>query len=247
MKIHSINGKKLKNINLPAQFKEAIRKDLIKRAYNAIRSHIVQPQGVSPDAGMRHHVEIRKRRKVYKSVFGHGRSRAPRKVMQHTGGMRFSYQVAQAPFAVGGRVAHPPKSAKIIKEQINKKERRKAIRSAISASKVIVIENKFEKLDKTKDVIKALTSNGLRIEAKKRLRKGVARLRGRGRSYKKGPLLIVAGKCDLSNSGNNIPGIEIVPVKELNVKLLAPGSVVGRTTIWSEDSIKKMNEDGLFL
>ena len=247
MKVKSIAGKDLKTISLPKQFNEEVRRDLIKRAFNAVRSHRVQPKGVNPRAGMGHAVELSKRRRAYKGIMGTGRSRTPRKVMSHGGGMRFSYMGAQAPFTVGGRQAHPPKSWKIIAEKINKKERRKAIRSAISASNILIIEDKFEKLSKTKEVIKALESNGLKIEPNKTLRKGVARLRGRGKRYSKGPLLIVADKCDLSNSGVNIPGVEVARVNELNVKLLAPGSVPGRTTIWTEGSIKKMSEEDLYL
>jgi len=112
---------------------------------------------------------------------------------------------------------------------------------------MMVIENKFEKLKKAHEVINALKSNGLEIKVKKILRKGVARLRGRGRSYSKNPLLITSGKCELMNSGNNLPGVDVVIVNELNVKLLAPGSVAGRITVWSEGSIKKMSEEGLFL
>ncbi len=246
MKVYSINGKELKSIVLPEQFREEVRSDLIRRAFNAIRSHNVQPQGVNPDAGMRHAVELKKRRKVYKSVYGHGRSRTPRKVMS-ANGQSFAFVGAQAPFTVGGRKAHPPVSEKIIAEKINKKERRKAIRSAISASKPLIIEDKFEKLSKTKDVINALEKNKIELNVKKRLRNGVARLRGRRKHYSKGPLLIVSGDCELLNSGRNIKGVEVVKVNELNVKLLAPGSVPGRTTIWSESAINKLREDKLFL
>jgi large subunit ribosomal protein L4e len=246
MKVNSISGKALKTITLPQQFKEEVRKDLIKRAYNAVRSNTVQQQGVNSNAGMRHAVELKKRRRAYKSGIATGRSRAPKKTMTRSG-MRFGFVGAQAPFAVGGRRAHPPKSEKLIKEKMNKKERRKALRSAISSSKVTVIENKFEELSKTKDVIKALEKNGLRIEVKKRLKCGAARLRGRRKSYKKGPLLITSKKCSLSKSGVNIPGVETVVVNELNVRLLAPGSNPGRNTVWSEESIKRLNEEGLFL
>ncbi|MFA5406012.1 MAG: 50S ribosomal protein L4 [Candidatus Nanoarchaeia archaeon] len=246
MKVHSINGKELGELKLPEQFNEPIRKDLIKRAYNAIRTHEVQAQGVMLEAGMRHTVELKKRRKVYKSVYGHGRSRTPRKTMSARG-KQFSFVGAQVPFAVGGRVAHPPKAEKVIIEKVNKKENRKAIRSAISASKTMIIEDKFEKIKKTKEVINALVINGLKIDVNKHLKKGVARLRGRSRSYSKGPLLIVSDKCDLIKSGSNIPGIEVIKVSELNVKLLAPGSKPGRNTVWSESSIKKLKETGLFL
>lgn len=246
MKVVSLNGKSLKNTSLPEQFKEPVRKDLIKRAYNAIRTHKSQSKGVSPRAGMRHAVELKKRRRVYKAGMGIGQSRTPKKTHRRKG-RQFTFVGTQAPFTKGGRKAHPPKSDKSHKEKINKKERRKAIRSAISGSRVLIIENKLESLDKTKKIIKSLKDNGLEVKADKRLKKGLARLRGRGKSYSKGPLLIVSKKCKLSRHGKNIPGVEVALVNELNVKLLAPGAVPGRNTIWSEDSIKKMSKEDLYL
>ncbi|MBD3312094.1 50S ribosomal protein L4 [archaeon] len=245
MNVNSLSGKKVKNISLPEQFQEPVRKDLIKRAYNALRTRESQSKGVSPSAGMRHAVDLKKRRRSYKAGMGIGRSRTPKKTHRRKG-RQFTFIGTQAPFTKGGRKAHPPKSAKSHEEKINKKERRKAIRSAISGSKIMIIENKLESLDKTSKVIKALKDNGLEVKSKKRLKKGKARLRGRGRTYSKNALLIVSKKCGLSNSGKNIPGVEVSLVNELNVKKLAPGAVPGRSTVWTEDAIKKMKE-GLYL
>ena len=245
MKVNSVEGKALHDIILPEQFKEELRKDLIRRAYNALRSNEVQPKGAMPRAGLRHSTFLRKRRHVFKSVFGHGRSRTPRKTMSRNG-QQFALVGALAPNTVGGRRAHPPKSEKVIVEKINTKERRKAIRSALSASKIIVIEDKFEKLNKTKEVIKALMNNGVHHKSKKNLRKGLARLRGRGRVFTKGPLIIVSGKCNLARI-KNIPGVDIAKVNELNIKLLAPGSKPGRTAVITESSIKRMHDERLYL
>ncbi len=43
-------------------------------------------------------------------------------------------RVARVPQATGGRAAHPPKVEKILVKEINRKEKRKAFRSAIAAS-----------------------------------------------------------------------------------------------------------------
>lgn len=246
MKVQSLTGKGLKSIKLPEQFSELVRVDLIKRAFNAIRSHEVQPQGVSPDSGMGHVVELKKRRRAYRGVYGAGRSRTPRKVMSRSG-RRFSFIGAQAPFTVGGRTAHPPKSDKVIVERMNKKERRKAIRSAIAGSESIIIEDKIEGLKKTKDVVKALVANGLSVSPRKYLRKGIARLRGRGKRYSKGPLLVVSKKCNLCNSAKNLPGVDVMIVNELSVKSLAPGSKPGRVVVWSEGAVNRLGKEGLFL
>ena len=49
-------------------------------------------------------------------------------------GTQFMWVGALAPGTVGGRKAHPPKASKIWNLKINKKERAKAIRSALGGS-----------------------------------------------------------------------------------------------------------------
>ena len=46
---------------------------------------------------------------------------------------------------------------------------------------------------------------------------------------------------------SNIPGIDIVEVKNINAELLAPGAVPGRLTIWSEAAIEKLGKEKLFM
>jgi len=59
-------------------------------------------------------------------------------------------------------------------------------------------------------------------------------------------LIVVSGKCNALNSCRNIPGIDIVDVKSLNAKLLAPNGIPGRRTIWSEKAIDVMKKENLF-
>ncbi len=240
MKVRSITGKELATIKLPAQFKEEVRRDLIRRAFNALRTHKLQPQGTMKGAGNRWAVYLSKRRRVYKSVYGYGRSRTPRKTLIRRG-RRFVLVGAMAPFTVGGRVAHPPKVEKIIKEKINKKERRKAIRCALSACNPLIIEDKIESLKQTKSLIKALESNGIKLE------KVVRRKSGSKKRYKKGPLLVFNKRCDAIKASSNIPGVDASLVNELNVELLAPGGNPGRTVVFSLGAIKKMEDERLFL
>lgn len=240
MKVKSITGRELQTINLPKQFREKIRRDLIRKAFNTIRSHKVQAQGVMKGAGNRWAVYLSKRRREFKTVYGYGRSRTPRKTLTRRG-RRFMLMGAMAPFTVGGRVAHPPKSEKVIKEKINKKERRKAIRCALSASNQIVIEDKIESLKQTKDLIKALKSNKVVLE------KVVRRKSSKIKRYKKGPLLVLNKKCDALKAASNIPGVDAVLVRELNVELLTPGANIGRVTVFSQGAIKAMEDEKLFL
>lgn len=247
--VYSIDGKKTGNLDLPPQFSEKVRKDLIKRAVLAIQSHNYQPYGSDPLAGKRQGYHTSKRRRDYKTTYGNSRSRVRRKHLWHRG-TQFGWVAAFVANAVGGRKAYPPTAEKILSKKINKKERRKAIRSAIAACNSIIVEDKIESLNKARDVQKALENLNLNeklAKAKeKKVRSGKGTLRGRKYKRKKGPLLVVAGECKLINSASNIPGVDITYVKSLNAELLAPGTNPGRITVWSKNSIELMKKEALF-
>ena len=112
-------------------------------------------------------------------MYGHGISRTPRKILSRRG-TQFNWQGALVPNTVGGRRAHPPKAEKNWQEKINKKERRKAIRSAMAATVnkelvaerghvvpdnyPFVLESGLELLDKTKQIVDALKRLGFEKE-----------------------------------------------------------------------------------
>ena len=174
----SLTREKIKEKELPMQFEEEIRPDLIKRAVLAIQSGRRQPYGASPEAGKRSSATISKRRHSYKTSYGHGISRVPRKILSRRGS-RFNWVGAFAPGTVGGRRAHPPKAGKVWLQKINKKEKRKAIRSAIAATMAddivkknyitpegypFIIDTKIEMISKTKEAISVLGKLGLKEE-----------------------------------------------------------------------------------
>ena len=45
---------------------------------------------------------------------------------------------------------------------------------------------------------------------------------------------------------SNIPGIDIVRVKDINAELLAPGGKAGRLTLWTKDAIEYMKKEKSF-
>ena len=249
--LKTATGTKKGQVELPAQFQEDVRPDLIKRAVLTIQSHNYQPYGTDPDAGRKYASKLSRRRRDYKTAYGIGISRVPRKILSYRG-TRFNWQGATAPNTVGGRQAHPPKAEKILSKKINKKERRKAIRSAISASVIkelvvqrghvvdeypIVLEDSVETLKKTKEVLDLFNKLGLAKELERSARKsektGKARLRGRHYKKAKGPLVVVSKKCDFMNAAVNIPGVDVVEVEDLNAELLAPGCDYARLTIYT--------------
>ena len=268
MKINvlDLNGKEISKIDLPEQFNEEYHPDLIKRAVVTIQANKRQPYGAKPTAGKRYSAKLSRRRRDYKGSYGHGMSRVPRKVSWRRG-MQFGYVGAFAPGTVGGRKAHPPKAEKIWDKKINIKERRKAIRSALSASlnlEIIkqrnhiapekfpfLIISQFESVSKTKDAVKVLNILGFKEELERAddrtIRPGKGKHRSRPYKTKKSLLIVVSEKCRLIKSVSNIPGIDVVEIKNINSELLAPGTQAGRLTLYTEKAISLLNKEKLFL
>ena len=115
----------------------------------------------------------------------------------------------------------------------------------------LVIESKLEYLSKTKEVREFIKKIGLGDElkrtAKRKVRAGRGKSRGRKYQTKKGPLIVVSKDCPLIKAARNIQGLDIEQVKLLNVELLAPGANPGRLTIYTKDSIEKMSKENLFI
>ena len=268
MKLTIVDAKNEKKgeVELPLQFSEAVRADLIARAVVSLQANKRQPYGAKSDAGLRASADVSKRRKNYRGSYGIGISRVPRKVMSRSG-TRMNWVGAEAPGTVGGRRAHPPKAEKELGKKINEKERKKALRSAIAATVVkdvvgsrghivpeaypFVVDKAVEGLAKTKDVVGMLTQFGFSDElgraSQKNVRAGKGKTRGRKYTRRVGPLFVVSGKSKLMDAAKKIPGVDVIDVKNLNAELLAPGAQAGRATLWSSAALEKMEKEKLFL
>ncbi len=263
--LYSLAGKIVKKIDLPRQFNEIVRFDIIKRAVLVVQSSRIVRYGSSPGAGQRYSSWISKRRRDYRTSYGKGISRSPRKIMWKRG-MQLGWVGATAPNTVGGRRAHPPKAEKIWLIYINKKEKKKAIRSALAATLdlslvkqrghkinnlVPVIDSKIEDVEKTKDVEKILLALNFKEELErtkqKKIRAGKGKARGRKYKYKVGPLIVVSKNCKLEKSAINLPGVDVCKVKNLNAECLAPGTKPGRLTIFTEEALNVMDKNKLFM
>ncbi len=250
VRVFDLEGKSLGKTKLPATFATPLRVDVIKRAVLAIQSARYQPQGRNPMAGKRTTAESR--------GTGSGLARIPR--VKGPGG-----RAAFAPGTVKGRAGHPPKSEKRIVKRMPKKEKRQALRSAIAATASkelvsrrghaiedipeipLVVADELEELKKTKDVEETLIRLGVlsdiyRVKENRKIRAGKGKLRGRRRRRRRGPLLVVAVDKGIAKGAQNIPGLEIATVNNLNVELLAPGACPGRLTIWTKRAIGSVDE-----
>ena len=250
---------------LPVQFSEQIRWDLIQRAVISLQNERRQAYGVKHGAGLRQVSEVSRRRRDYKGTYGAGIERVPRKIMSRNG-TRMNWVGAIAPGTVGGRQAHPPSAERNWTQKINEKENRKAIRCAISATMIpeltkrrghlipkefpFVLDNRIEAVLKTKEVERILERLGfiqeLERTSKSSIRSGSGKNRGRKYHNKIGPLFVVSQDCSLLKSSKNIPGVDAVQVQNLNAEILAPGCHAGRLTLWSEGAIDVLAKQNLF-
>ncbi|NOZ59085.1 MAG: 50S ribosomal protein L4 [Euryarchaeota archaeon] len=251
--LYSVKGKAKKKVELPGVFATEYRPDLIKRAVVALQSHRLQPYGSDPLAG--------KRTSAESWGPGHGVARVPRmKGSRYPGAGRAAF----VPMAVGGRRAHPPKVEKRIYEKINRKERLKAIASAIAATArrelvearghvvpeklelPVVVENAFEKLSRVKDVKEFLANLGLLGDveraSKRKVRAGVGKRRGRRYKNRKSLLIVVGEDGGISRGARNLPGVDVVLARDLSAEHLAPGTHAGRLTLYTENALKVLEE-----
>lgn len=248
--IFNLEGKPTGKTDIPSVFSTPLRPDVIKRAVLSIQSHRLQPQGRDPMAGKRTSAESR--------GTGLGIARIPR---EKGGGGKAAF----APGTVGGRQAHPPKAERRITKEIPRKEKRLALLSAIAATsqkeavvtrghKVesipefpLIIEDSLETLTKAKEVEETLSNLGVfadvsRVRASRKIRAGKGKSRGRKMKQAIGPLIVVAKNSGLFEAANNLPGVAVVTVNNLNAELLAPGTHPGRLTLWTNSAIRQVDE-----
>lgn len=256
--VYGLNGKEKGRLSLPKAFSETVRKDLIKRAVLSEISKLRQAYGSDPLAGHRSSAHYHGRRSRRDTQMNREMSR-----MKRIHGQGFLNMTARVvPQAVKGRKAHPPKSEKNWTLKINRKERMKALDSALAASKdremvserghkineikhlPLVLEDELQKLKKTKDVLDVLVKLGLKEEIErcesKKVRAGRGKTRGRKYRNRKGPLIIVERDEGIVKAGENIPGVDVVERGKLEVGVLAPGTHPGRLAIFTKSAIKEM-------
>lgn len=244
--VYNVDGSVAEKIDLPDVFSTPYRPDIIRKSFNVLHSNKRQPYGADPYAGTKQAtVSVGK---------GRGMSRVPRL----TQGRR----AALAPCVVGGRRAHPPKAERNWKEKINKNERRLSIRSALAATankeivskrghrfdeKItlpIVLDDKFEKIKKTKEVIEVFEKIGIyddvvRAANGKHIRAGKGKTRGRKYRTPKS-ILIVSKEEKIGKSSDNLTGVDVVRVNQINIEHLAPGGDAGRLTLFTKSALKEI-------
>jgi len=260
IQILSIDGKKVKETNATI-FDKPIREDIAQKVFEIEKT--IQPYSNFPEAGKQHSASgrIRHRRHKWRSSYGRGISRVPRKIFWRRG-TQFYWIGAEVSGTRGGRRAHPPKIDHFVKiKKINKKEILKAFESGIAAtSEVDFIKKRYERINKkdklelnlpfvvessilklkTKEFFaslrKILKDNfGLALKNRK-IRAGRGKLRGR--KYKENAgLLFVIGK----DENLKIKGVEVVKTNQLVMRAFFP---LGRLTIYTEKALNELEKLG---
>ncbi|MCG2828948.1 50S ribosomal protein L4 [Methanothermobacter sp. K4] len=251
IKVYSLEGEAIDEMELPEIFNEEFRPDVIKRAVLSAQTARVQPWGPDPMAGKR------------TSAKSYGAGRGVAMVPRIKNGSRAAF----VPQAVGGRRAHPPRPQKNYHERINRKERRLAIRSAVAATArrdlvesrghrienvpqvPLVVDDELSRIKRTADTREVFRKLGImddivRAKEGKKIRAGKGKMRGRKYRTPRGPLIVVGEDKGITLGARNHPGVDVVTVENLNAELLAPGTHPGRLTVFTRSAIEKL--EGLF-
>ncbi|HIQ02807.1 MAG TPA: 50S ribosomal protein L4 [Desulfurococcales archaeon] len=246
--VYDLNGNPVEEIELPPLFTVPVRIDLIRRAFLSAFTARLQPKGRDPMAG--------KRTSARSFGVGLGLARIPRE--RQTGRGRFVVST------VGGRRAFPPTPLKKIHEEINKKERRLALISALAATAnryfvekrghavvpekppIIVVDDivNIQHTRDLKEVLKKLNlwEDVVRAQRGTKIKAGKGKMRGRRYKTPVSILIVAHDTSKLLLAGRNLPGLDIVTPQQLSILHLAPGGVPGRLTIYTKTSLQILNE-----
>ncbi|MFB6220780.1 MAG: 50S ribosomal protein L4 [Halolamina sp.] len=241
--VHTLEGEAGDEVDLPSVFATDFRPDLIKRAVLAAQANRKQDYGTDEYAGLRTPAES----------FGSGRG------MAHV--PRQDGVAKRVPQTVGGRAAHPPKEQKDQSLDVNDKERKLAVRSAIAATAdeetvaerghafddgvefPLVVSDEFEDLVKTKEVVALLEELGVdadieRADDGRSVRAGQGTTRGR--KYQEPKSILFVTSEEPSKAARNLAGADVATAAGVNTEDLAPGTLPGRLTVWTESAVEEV-------
>ncbi len=243
--VRNLDGSDADTIELPAVFETQYRPDLIARAVRAAQANRKQDYGADEFAGLRTPAES----------FGSGRG------MAHV--PRQEGRARRVPQAVKGRKAHPPKAEKDQSASINTKAKKLAVRSAVAATTdaelvaerghefdedaeiPVVVDDEFEDLQKTREVVDFLEAAGLaddieRADEGRNVRSGQGKARGRKYKTPTSILFVTSSEAGPSRAARNLAGADVTTAAEVNAEDLAPGAQPGRLTVWTESALEEV-------
>jgi large subunit ribosomal protein L4e len=149
--------------------------------------------------------------------------------------------------------------------KVNQNQRRFAVVSALAASALpslvlarghrieqieevpLVVSSSVESISKTKEAVALLKSlkaypDVTKVSNSRKLRAGKGKWRNRRYRQRRGPLIVYNEDNGITRAFRNLPGVEVVSVKRLNLLQLAPGGHLGRFVIWTEGAFGLLDE-----
>ena len=149
--------------------------------------------------------------------------------------------------------------------KVNQNQRRFAVVSALAASALpslvlarghriehieevpLVVEDSAESFTKTKQAVALLKSlhaytDVIKVSNSRKLRAGKGKLRNRRHRQRRGPLVVYNEDNGIVKAFRNLPGVELVNVRRLNLLQLAPGGHLGRFVIWTHSAFGLLDE-----
>ncbi|KAG0163456.1 hypothetical protein DFQ28_003704, partial [Apophysomyces sp. BC1034] len=241
-------------VPLPAVFKAPIRPDIVNFVHTNMAKNKRQAYAVSSKAGEQTSAES----------WGTGRAvaRIPR---VNGSGTHRAGQAAFGNMCRGGRMFAPTKTWRKWHVKTNLNQKRFATASALAASALpslvmarghrvekieevpLVVADGAETLTKTKDAVALLKAvnayaDVVKVSNSRKLRAGKGKMRNRRHRQRRGPLVIYNEDNGLVKAFRNLPGVEIVNVRRLNLLQLAPGGHLGRFIIWTKSAFALLDE-----
>ncbi|KAI9227498.1 MAG: ribosomal protein L4 domain-containing protein [Piptocephalis tieghemiana] len=242
------------SVTLPAVFKAPVRPDVVHQVHTSMAKNRRQAYAVSVKAGHQTSAES----------WGTGRAvaRIPR---VSGGGTHRAGQAAFGNMCRGGRMFAPTKTWRKWHVKIAVNQRRFATASALAASAIpslvlarghrieqvpevpLVVGDGIESLTKTKAAVALLQAihaydDVLKVSSSRKIRAGKGKLRNRRHRQRRGPLVVYNEDNGLTRAFRNLPGVELVNVRRLNLLQLAPGGHLGRFVIWSKGAFELLDE-----
>ncbi|KAI8975458.1 ribosomal protein L4 domain-containing protein [Mycotypha africana] len=253
--VYAESGKEIiSTVPLPAVFKAPIRPDIVNFVHTNMAKNKRQPYAVSDKAGEQTSAES----------WGTGRAvaRIPR---VNGSGTHRAGQAAFGNMCRGGRMFAPTKTWRKWHVKTNLNQKRFATASALAASALpslvmarghriekieeipLVVSDSVEKLTKTKEAVALLKSlnayaDVAKVANSRKLRAGQGKLRNRRHKQRRGPLVVYNEDNGLVQAFRNLPGLELVNVRRLNLLQLAPGGHLGRFIIWTQSAFSLLDE-----
>jgi len=149
--------------------------------------------------------------------------------------------------------------------KVNQNQRRFAIVSALAASALpslvlarghrieqieevpLVIASAAESFTKTKEAVALLKglnayADVIKVSNSRKLRAGKGKMRNRRHRQRRGPLVVYNEDNGIVKAFRNLPGVELVNVRRLNLLQLAPGGHLGRFVIWTEGAFALLDD-----